>query len=390
MRKFKNIALKILTYMFSSLNFIILITLLFFIFKKGIGLVSLDLIKGDYYNQTFILHTDKNTTLNNLDYKPSDDEYYSSKWGVSFKDSENKVGEKVVIISYIHPKSIFNNLINNSDETIKVEQGYIFQTAILNNNTAFSKYGAKEVRDTFDNATSINNMTLITEGGGIRGSIIATLLMIFFTLLLSLPLGILTAIYLQEFSKENKLTRLIRSSIELLSGIPSIIFGMVGAILFIPFTNKLINSNGGNIISGSLTLTIMLLPIIIRTTEESLKVIPKDFREQSYALGANKVQTILKIVLPNALGGILSATIMAISRIIGESAALIFAVGTSIKDKVRLNDTATTLAVHIWSIMGGESPNYELASAISIIILIIVLFLNILSKILVKRLRRNI
>jgi phosphate transport system permease protein len=174
--------------------------------------------------------------------------------------------------------------------------------------------------------------------------------------------------------------------IDMTSGIPSIIFGLVGVIVFIPLTSGLFNANGGNLISGALTMTIILLPIIIRTTEEALKVIPKSYRYASLALGANETQTTFKVVLPNAISGILTATLLSVGRIIGESAALIYAIGTVIKDRIFITDKATTLAVHIWSLMSGENPNFELSSAISIIILVMVFTLSMLVKFIARKL----
>ena len=132
-------------------------------------------------------------------------------------------------------------------------------------------------------------------------------------------------------------------------------------------------------------MAIMLLPIIIRTTEESIRAIPQSYRHASLALGASKTQTIFKVVIPNAIGGILTSTLLSIGRIIGESAALIYVMGTAIKDDVYINKNSTSLAVHMWSIMAGDNPNYAQASAIAIIILFIVLLLNILVKLIVKK-----
>ena len=140
--------------------------------------------------------------------------------------------------------------------------------------------------------------------------------------------------------------------------------------------------------AGSLTLSIMLLPVIIKTTKEAIDVIPRNLTQASLALGASKAQTIFKIILPNALSGILTATLLCVGRIIGESAALIFVIGSQVKDNISINSGATTLATHIWNLLGGENPNYELACAISIVILIIVLILNILVKIIGKKLNK--
>lgn len=136
-------------------------------------------------------------------------------------------------------------------------------------------------------------------------------------------------------------------------------------------------------------MAVVLLPLIIRQTEESLKVVPSDLRYASLSLGATQTQTIFKVVLPSALPGILTASLLSISRIIGESAALIYTMGTFISDKPQLDQGATTLAVQIWSLMSGEQPNFELSSTISIIILMIVLSLNITVKLISYRLNKK-
>jgi phosphate transport system permease protein len=182
---------------------------------------------------------------------------------------------------------------------------------------------------------------------------------------------------------------MLRSFIETLTGVPSIIYGLMGLAIFVPITIRLTSATTGNLISGSMTLAVILLPIIIRTTEESLKVVPDDYRFASLALGASKTQTVFKVILPNAFSGILTATLLAIGRIIGESAALVFAIGTSIKDDVYLTDRSTSLAVHIWSMMTDEPANIELSSTIALIILMMVLILNISIKLISKRFMRK-
>lgn len=171
----------------------------------------------------------------------------------------------------------------------------------------------------------------------------------------------------------------------MLTGVPSIIFGLLGAAVFVPFVSSLTAADGGNLISGSLTLAVIILPVIISSTEETLKTIPNAYREASLALGATKSQTTFRVVLKTAIPGILSAVLLSVGRIIGESAALIYAIGTSIKDQIIITEKSTSLAVHIWTIMNAEVPNFELASAISIIILILVLFLSLTVKLVVKK-----
>jgi phosphate transport system permease protein len=159
----------------------------------------------------------------------------------------------------------------------------------------------------------------------------------------------------------------------------------MGLAIFVPLTVNLLGASGGNLISGAMTLSVILLPIIIRTTEESLKVVPDEFRQASLALGASKTQTTFKVVLPSAVPGIMTATLLAIGRIIGESAALVFAIGTAIKDDVTLLGKSTPLAVHIWAMMTDEPANIELSATIAIIIIAIVIILNIIIKLISNR-----
>ena len=176
--------------------------------------------------------------------------------------------------------------------------------------------------------------------------------------------------------------------IDMTGGVPSIIFGLVGVIIFIPILNNLIASDGVSLMAGALTLSIMLLPVIIKTTKEAIDVIPQSLSQASLALGASQTQTTFKIILPNAIPGILTSTLLCIGRIIGESAALIFVVESQVQDSVSVNKGATTLATHIWNLLGGENPNYKLACAISIVILTMVLILNIIVKIIGKKLNK--
>jgi phosphate transport system permease protein len=245
------------------------------------------------------------------------------------------------------------------------------------------------MRDQFEQATSISDLTVQIVGGGIRGSVITTIWMIGLTLILSVPVGVSTAIYFNEFAKRTRFSSIIRNLVDMLTGVPSIIYGLLGAAVFIPLLNATIGTGGGSVLSGALTMSVILLPTIIKSTEEALKIIPDDLRKGSLALGANQTQTIFNVVLPNATPGILTGVLLGIGRIMGESAALIFAVGAVIKDSVFLTERSSTLAVHIWVIMGGEAPNFELAAAIAIIILVVVFVINFIVKIFAHQLQKN-
>ena len=388
MRKAKDLFLNTITYVSSSFGFIILVLLLVFIFQRGIKLLDWSLLTSDYHQETYnVSITDtKNYQLGNYVNPPIEEGYYSNIWGIGLQDDVDKNNEKIVTICYLAPLSPFSTI-------AKLEIGYQISKMVMTNEDKeylliLARSGAEEMVATLDRATVIIDMIATSGGGGIRGSLITTLYLIGLTLAIALPLGISAAIYLHEFAKQNRFTNSIRTMIDITTGIPSIIFGLVGAIVFIPMMNQTIHSQGGSIASGALTLTIVLLPIIIKTTEESLKVIPNSYRMASLALGASRSQTIFKVVLPNAVSGILTATLLSIGRIIGESAALIYAVGTVIKDNVAVNEKSTSLSVHIWSLMSGENPNYELSCAISIVILLLVGVISLCVKLISRKMNK--
>lgn len=392
-RVLKDRALNGLTYIFSSFGVLILISILIFIFSNGASLISLKLLKGDYYGQSYTLkYIDEHK--GSFEYQCKSGESFSKVWGVAFIDATNLEGKKVVSISYIDDNSPLNHMVDaGSNHYVSIEIGQLINKGVLVGSndsllTIISKDNASDVAKKFDNAISITNLSLSTNGGGIRSSLIATFLLIGITLLIALPMGICASIYLSLYAKKNKLTDILESMIDMIGGIPSIIFGLVGVIIFIPILNNLIASDGVSIMAGALTLSIMLLPVIIKTTKESIDVIPKSLSQASLALGATQIQTTFKIVLPNAIPGIFTSILLCIGRIIGESAALIFVVGSQIQDSVAVNKGATTLATHIWNLLCGENPNYKLACAISIVILTMVLILNIIIKIIDKRVNR--
>lgn len=219
-----------------------------------------------------------------------------------------------------------------------------------------------------------------TENVSMTPAIINTIIMVFLTLLLAVPIGIAAAIYLVEYSKRNsKLVKVIRLTTETLAGIPSIVFGLFGFIVFV-----LLLKWGNSLLAGVLTLTMMVLPTIVRTTEESLLAFPDMFREGSYGLGAGKLRTIFVIVLPAAIPGILSGVILAIGRIVGESAALIFTAGTVAEVPKSLFSSTRTLAVHMYSLL-NEGLYTNQAYATAVILLVIVLIINGLSGLAAKK-----
>ncbi len=219
-----------------------------------------------------------------------------------------------------------------------------------------------------------------SENVSLIPALLNTLCITLLTLLIAVPFGIFAAIYLTEYTKAtNKLVKIIRITTETLTGIPSIIYGLFG-LLFFGTALKW----GYSVISGIFTLYIMILPIIIRTTEEALLAIPQTYREASFGLGAGKLRTIFKVVLPCAVPGILSGVILSTGRIVGETAALIYTAGTVANIASDLFSSGRTLSVHMY-ILSSEGLHTNQAYATAVILLVIVLLINATSSLLAKK-----
>lgn len=230
------------------------------------------------------------------------------------------------------------------------------------------------------------------DTGGIWYQIIATVYLIVGAILISAPIGIATAIYLSEYAKQNFLTHFIRFAIENLAGIPSIIYGLFGLAFFVVLLKF-----EYSLLAGCISVAVMVLPVIIRTSEESLKGVPVGYRQSSFALGVNKWQTISKVILPSAFPGILTGILLSIGRIIGESAILILAAGGSITALPRflsgdypyfLPDSARTLAVHLYY----QATSYDARSrafATGVVLIIMVLVLNFCIDLISKKYRKK-
>ncbi len=218
--------------------------------------------------------------------------------------------------------------------------------------------------------------------GGISTIIGNTLLMILLTLLFSVPPGLFAAIYLVEYAREGRIVRFIRLGTETLAGIPSIIFGLFGMLVFVQGFHW-----GISLLSGSLTVTLMILPTLVRTAEEALKAVPHSLQEGSLALGATKVQTIFRVVLPAAFPAIASGVILAIGRAMGETAALIYTMGSNYNLTAGLFDSTRTLAVHIYLIM-AEGISMDRAFASGTILIFFILIINTSARVLINRMGR--
>lgn len=214
-------------------------------------------------------------------------------------------------------------------------------------------------------------------------SIINTLYLTFLTLLIAVPVDVFSAIYLVEYAKKgSKFVKLIRVTNETLSGIPSIVYGLFGFLAFV-----IARSWGYSMIAGVITLAIMVLPVIIRTTEESLMAVDNSYREGSFGLGAGKLRTIFKIVLPSAVPGILSGIILAIGRIVGETAALIYTAGTVPDAATKLTSSSRTLSVHLYCLL-NEGLHTDQAYATAVVLLVVVLIINALSSAIAKKISK--
>ncbi|MBQ8663037.1 MAG: phosphate ABC transporter permease PstA [Eubacterium sp.] len=223
-----------------------------------------------------------------------------------------------------------------------------------------------------------------TENVSMMPAIINTLLMVLLTLVIAAPVGIFSAIYLVEYAKRgNKFVSIIRMTTETLSGIPSIVYGLFGYLLF-AISMKL----GYTFLGGALTLAIMVLPTIMRTTEEALKAVPDSYREGSFGLGAGRLRTVFQVVLPSAIPGILSGVILSIGRIVGETAALIFTAGTIAGIPHGVLSSGRTLAIHLYCLL-NEGLYMEEAYATAVVLLVLVVIINAASGGIAKRLSKK-
>jgi phosphate transport system permease protein len=227
-------------------------------------------------------------------------------------------------------------------------------------------------------------ITYTSKNVSMLPSIVNTVLMTLLALLLAIPFGLFTAVYLAEYARRgNRLVELIRLTAETLAGIPSIVYGLFGLLFFVTYLGW-----GFSILAGGATLSIMILPLIMRTTEEALMAVPDSFREASFGLGAGRLRTIFRIVLPAAVPGILAGVILGIGRIVGETAALIYTAGTVAKLPENLMSSGRTLSVHMYT-LSSEGFHTNEAYATAVVLLIIVLVINTLSASIAKKVAKG-
>jgi phosphate transport system permease protein len=231
-----------------------------------------------------------------------------------------------------------------------------------------------------------DDYTRTGDEAGIFPMIVSTIYMVFASIAVAAPLGIMTAIYLTEYAKVgSRLVKVIRFCTESLAGIPSIIFGLFGMTFFVAILGL-----GFSILSGALTLSILILPVIIRTTEEALMAVPSTYREGSYALGSSKIYTIWRLILPSATPGILTSVILSIGRVIGESAPVFLTAGMVARIPDSLLDSGRTLTVHLYKLTTElfTIDEWNQAYGTATVLIVVVLLINMFTKLLASRISK--
>ncbi len=231
---------------------------------------------------------------------------------------------------------------------------------------------------------SLFSLAYNSENVSLMPALISTLILALLSLLIAVPLGVFAAIYLVEYAgRGNRAVALIRMTTETLSGIPSIVYGLFGSLFFCVFLHW-----GFSVLSGAFTLSIMILPLIMRSSEEALKAVPDQYREGSFGLGAGRLRTVFKIILPTAMPGILAGVVLAVGRIVGETAALIYTAGTVAQVPTNLMQSARTLSVHMYA-LSSEGLHVNEGYATAVVLLVLVTLINAASAKIAKRIGGN-
>lgn len=367
-RKIKDGALQGLIYLSTVLTVAILAVIIGFILYKGIPGINLNFVTRMW---------DDKTTFVNIETKEDPGNNSNGAYVGSLGITLAQDGEKI-IISHIDSDSPVKTAINMKKEAYPLKENDVILKA---GSAAIDKMTPQEAAAAIKDGTGTIRIKVLRPGGGIVPMLVSTIYIILLSLVIAAPIGISSAIYLNEYAKRGRILSLIRFAIQNLAGIPSIIYGLFGMLVFVQLLKMQYS-----ILAGALTLSIMLLPTIISTTEEALKEIPKAYRESSFGLGATKLQTIAKIILPGALPGILVAIILSIGRIVGESAALIWTAGTVAQIPGGLvggKAAAATLTTKMYWLI-KESGDLATASSIAVVLLVLIIALNVASKMITR------
>lgn len=390
-RAWKDLMIKAAVYVSAGFTAAILMMIIGFILIKGIPGIDLAFLTRSYEDKT--TYVDVKLTKNAAE---TQKENYAAGLGITLKADE-KHG---VVISSIEKDSPVKAAVNGNGALYKLKKGDVLTKAgSLNIESEYKKIDyknasaqelAEQEADLLERTTeaidkhsdAVLRLKVVRVGGGILPMLITTIYMILLSLLIAAPIGILAAVYLNEYAKKGKLMTVIHFAIENLAGIPSIIYGLFGSLFFVQVC-KLQYS----LLAGALTISIILLPTIITSTEEALKAIPKTYRESSLGLGATQLQTVSRVVLPNAVPGILAAVLLSIGRIVGESAALLLTAGTVAQIPKKLfgnSASGATLTIKAYTLMKEEN-DLTTACAIGVVLLVIIIVINMLSKLITKK-----
>ena len=288
-----------------------------------------------------------------------------------------KTTEKVQVKEKAQPKKMYGRT------KARVQKGLVYGAAVITFAVLLFLIAYILINGIPNLKLSLFEWTYNSDNVSMMPAIITTVEMTLLALVIAVPLGLFTAIYLNEYAKRgNKLVNIIRITTETLSGIPSIVYGLFGMLFFVTQLHW-----GYSLLAGGMTLAIMILPLIMRTAEEALMAVPDTFREGSFGLGAGRLRTVFRIVLPSAMPGILSGIILAIGRIVGETAALIFTAGTMAQIP-GLFQSGRTLAIHMY-VLSGEGLHMNEAYATAVVLLVVVLLMNALSAFVAKKLTKK-
>lgn len=368
-RKVKDGFLQGLIYFSTGFTILVLVVILGFVLYKGLPGINIKFLTRMWDSKTTFVKVEKMEVTNNMM-----DDGYVSTLGITIDLND----DKKIYITDIESDSPVTDAVNLRKDPYAIKKGDLITKV---DSTIFEDISIKQAIAAINDGNETMKLKVVRPGGGIIPMLVSTIYIIVLSLMISAPIGILAAIYLNEYAKAGRLLNMIRFAIQNLAGIPSIIYGLFGMLVFVQMLHMQYS-----ILAGALTLSIILLPTIISTTEEALKAIPATYRQSSLGLGATKLQTNYKIVLPNALPGILVAVILSIGRIVGESAALLLTAGTvaQIPSALTGNEAAAaTLTTKLYWLI-KESGDLSGASSIAIVLLVLIIVLNVISKTITK------
>lgn len=352
----------------TALTMSVLLFIIGFVFAKGLPKVDWHFLTSDYDNVTQYIQM-----------APMDDAK-TNRLGIQLEKVEINHETYFEIVGFDNGSKSIVGMVKkvSADQKSIIEEEYRIKIGMYIEGIGSEKIIDRSVEEAYayidEQSSSSVRVKFIEVGGGIVPMLITTLYMIGLSLLVALPVGIFAAIYLVEYAKAGRLVRIIRFGTESLAGIPSIIYGLFGMLFFVTYLKL-----GYSILAGALTVSIILLPVIIRQTEEALKSVPMSYREGSLGLGVTKLQTIRRVVLPSAVPGILVAVILSVGRIVGESAALFLTAGTVARIPNSLLVSGSTLTVKAYQV-AKEEGNIEMACAIGTVIIVLVILINMSSK----------